>query len=71
MGEIEYTRILKKNPRSTFERGNMSSIENYFGLDWSPEIAETLTFWRVLPRVIYIVAGGAASWKLNQMKGGK
>lgn len=37
------------------------------GVQWTPALAETLTFWFALPLLIYVVAGGAASWRLNQL----
>lgn len=35
------------------------------GLRWTPALAETLTFWLALPLLIYVVAGGVASRRLN------
>lgn len=40
-------------------------LEQGTGLQWTPALAEALTFWLVLPLLVYIVAGGAASWRLN------
>lgn len=36
------------------------------GLAWTPTSAEALTFWLALPLLVYMIAGGAASWALNR-----
>jgi hypothetical protein len=37
------------------------------GLVWTPATAETLTFWLVLPLIIYIIAGGVVGWHFNRL----
>jgi hypothetical protein len=39
------------------------------GVTWTRTLAETLTFWLALPLLVYIAAGGAASWALNRRLG--
>lgn len=39
------------------------------GVTWTRTVAETLTFWVMLPLLVYIVAGGLASWALNRRLG--
>jgi hypothetical protein len=36
------------------------------GVRWTPATAATLTFWLLVPLVIYVVAGAMASWHINR-----
>ena len=36
------------------------------GVTWMPATAAALIFWLVMPLVIYVVAGGTASWQVNR-----
>jgi hypothetical protein len=36
------------------------------GVRWMPATAATLTFWLLVPLLIYVVAGGVASWHINR-----
>jgi len=36
------------------------------GVRWIPATAATLTFWLLVPLVVYVVAGGVASWHINR-----
>jgi hypothetical protein len=47
------------------------SLNQGLGLSWAPTVAEALTFWLVLPLLVYIVAGGLASWELNRRPNGE
>lgn len=42
------------------------SLNLGFGLTWSQTVAETLTFWLALPLLVFVGAGGLASWELNR-----
>ena len=37
------------------------------GVAWTPATAETLTFWLVVPLMIYIVAGVVVSWHFTRL----
>jgi hypothetical protein len=37
------------------------------GVRWTPATAATLTFWLLVPLLIYVVAGGIVSWHVNRM----
>ena len=43
-------------------------LGNGAGLRWTPALAETHTFWLGLPLVLYVVAGGVASWRSVQIQ---
>jgi hypothetical protein len=36
------------------------------GMQWTPAIAETLTFWLILPIALYAIAGGLAGWQVHR-----
>lgn len=40
----------------------LALLNRGLGVHWTPATAPTLTFWLVVPLVLYIVAGGVASW---------
>jgi hypothetical protein len=37
------------------------------GVTWAPATAATLTFWLLVPLVLYCIAGGVASWLMSRM----
>jgi hypothetical protein len=41
-------------------------LNRSLGVAWSPVSAESLTFWLLLPLLVYTVAGGAASWQVSK-----
>jgi hypothetical protein len=36
------------------------------GVTWTPATASALTFWLVAPLVLYVIAGGVASWQVGR-----
>jgi hypothetical protein len=52
-----------------FSLALVALVSGGLGVAWTPTSAEALTFWLVLPLLIYVVAGGVVSRQLVQTPG--
>jgi hypothetical protein len=45
----------------------LALLSQAIGMTWTPATAATLTFWLFAPLVVYVIAGGLASWRMSRM----